>query len=416
MSPDNRLFGSDGSQLFAIDTSCAQSICTARPIGIPVAQAEDSINGLTFHPNGTLYAGTQAGKLLKVNPKTGAISTVHDFGTGTGYLTAQFNQGFGFEGGLAFGPNGGLYATVAPCPQCTTVGAASADSGVAVIMAPFKTAKVEVQDAGFVAMRGLVFVGGEEAGSSPVLLGTVQAQPPGSACGENGAIVTFDTPTSAPTLARCLSFQSTGATANPILPPLIASVTLRPKVHPGHRQVVIVRVSPDTVTRLVVVFPNGDTLTRRQIADTSGRATFSFVQPRSKIGRFSSRAQVTVSVGSGQNQSSEQYGYKVLFGSIDVVASPREVAAGSLVHLYVHTWPNRKVSIALLYPNSRLLKTSRKTGAVGWLSTQQRVLTGAVSGTRRTVAVVALLSKGPLWVSASTSFDIRVAGQATQRP
>jgi hypothetical protein len=209
-----------------------------------------------------------------------------------------------------------------------------------------------------------------------------------------------------------LAFQATGATANPILPPLIASVRLKSRVHPGHLQVVVVRVSPDTVTRLVVVFPNGDTLTRRQIADTSGQATFSFVQPRSKIGRFSSRALVTVSVGSGQNQSSEQYGYKVLFGSIDVVASPRDIAPGSRVRLYVHTWPNRKVSIALLYPNSRLRKISRKTGAGGWLSASQRVLSGAVSANRRTVTVVALLSKGPLWVSASTSFDILALGRS----
>jgi hypothetical protein len=202
-----------------------------------------------------------------------------------------------------------------------------------------------------------------------------------------------------------------GATANPILPPLIASVTLRAKVRPGARQVVVVRASPDTVTRMVVDFPNGDTFSRKQISDTSGRASFKFIQRGSKIARFNNRALVTVSVGSGQNQLTEQYPYRVLFGSMDVAVSPRGAIVGSRVKVYVHTWPNRMVEIDLLYPNSRLVRLSRKTGRGGWLSAHQRIQPGAVSGNRRTVAVIAFLANGPSSVSASTSFVVQRSGR-----
>ncbi len=412
LSPVNQLYGSDGSQLFSIETSCPQSICAARAIGAPASLQGDVIRGLTFDPSGTLYAGTRAGRLLKVNVKTGSVSTVHDFGAATPNLPGKFAQGFGFEGGLAFGPNGGLYASVFACPHCQYLAdPGPLPDGMALMMPQFTSAKILVENAGFVALRGLVFVAVQEAGSSPILLATAEAQPAGGACAGSGTLLSFDSPPAAAHLVRCLSFQALGATANPVLPPLIASVTLRAKVSPGARQIVVVRVSPDTVTRLVVAFPNGDTLTRKQIADTSGRATFSFIQPRSKIARFSNRALVTVSVGSGQNQSSEQYPYRVLFGSMDVAVSPRETVAGSRVKVYVHTWPNRMVEIDLLYPSSRLVRLSRKTGQGGWLSARQQIEPGAVSGSRRTVAVIAFLARGPSSVSASTSFVVQQSGR-----
>lgn len=412
LSPHSQLFGTDGGNLYKVNVLCPQLNCTTTLVHSVKLPAGDNITALAFHPDGRMFAGTRAGRLIVVDPKTGNVRGAHDFGASDSRLPGNFSRGFGFDGGLVFGSNGALYATVIACPSCTpaTEGATPHDALALMPPSAFSRAAIVSPDLGFAAVHGLVFVAGESAGSTPVLLGTTGAQPAGSACASSGAVVRLQATGGSGRLMRCLGFAVIGAAANPILPPLIASVSFRRVVHPGRRQIVNVRASPDTVTRLVVTFPNGDSLVKKVIAGTAGRARFSYVQRASEISRWSSKAHMRVVVGSGQTETSERFTYRIALGAIDAAVTPRIADAGSGVTVYVHTWPHRRVLAYLLFPNGRVQQLKGRTGGAGWAALHGRLRINTVVSGSRTIEVIALLARGPVRISTATSLVIGTRG------
>jgi hypothetical protein len=180
-------------------------------------------------------------------------------------------------------------------------------------------------------------------------------------------------------------------------------------------QTVQIVVSPVTVTRMIVNFPNGDTLSRKQISDTTGAATFSFLQTASKITKGGAIASVRIEVGSGGTLTSDVYRYHIGFGTIDAVVKPRTASPGDSYTIFVHTWPHRRVLVYLLYPDSHVVNLVGTTGAEGWATFRRRLNQGALVGHDDHIQVIAILNPGPLKDSTTTSLGVTAQGQHRAR-
>jgi hypothetical protein len=411
LSPDNHVYGVGGRHLYSIDTACTASVCLAKSLGTASALGTDTIAGMTFNPDGRLFAGTAGGKLVTLSTQNGQSTLVHDFGGQQPDVPAPYSGGLVFHGGLAFGLKGILYATVVPCAACAPASESPQHDGLIAIAQPtFTDLTVVSRDIGFPAVDGLVFVAGADAGSPPVLLGTTLGPAADAGCATGSALVRLSADGTG-TLARCASLPLEGATANPILPPLIISVKLHSSVQARATQVVQAEVSPVTLTRMTVSFPNGDTFTRKQISDTLGTVIFKFTQSASKVARRSNTARVRIDVGSGGTLTSDVYAYHIGFASVDAVVSPRSAAPGDGFTIYVHTWPRRSLLVYLLYPNSHVFELVGRTGASGWASFHRTVDRGALYGSADSIQIVAVLNPGPLKDSATTSLGVSAPGQ-----
>jgi hypothetical protein len=130
-----------------------------------VGHTADTLEALAFSPGGTLYAlGKLDGDLYIVNPTTAGMTLVGNTGVAVGSPT----------GGLAFGPNGTLYATLddALYTLNTTTGAATPVN-------PDPTT-----DTGFSSISGLAFLSVPEP-SSVVLMALGLAGACGAALGRS---------------------------------------------------------------------------------------------------------------------------------------------------------------------------------------------------------------------------------------
>jgi hypothetical protein len=411
LAPDDRLYGMAGSRLYTINTACPGAVCKAKSIGTASSLAGDTVTGITFYPDGRLFAVTAGGKIVTLNTANGQATLVHDFGGQQPDVPSPYGSGLKFQGGIAFGLKGILYATVVPCAACAPASEPAQHDGLVAIGQPaFATLSVVSRDIGFAGVDGLVFVAGDAAGSAPLLLGTTLGPAPAAGCPGGSGLLRLSADGTG-TLERCAAASLEGATANPILPPLIVSVKLHSSVRPGTTQVVRTEVSPVTLTRMTVTFPNGDILTRKQISNTLGVATFLFRQSGSKITRASKTARVQIDVGSGGTLTSDAYKYRIGFASIDAIASPRSAAPGGSFTVFVHTWPRRSLLVYLLYPDSHVVEIVGRTGANGWATFHRRVERDALVGRTDSIQIVAVLNPGPLKDSATTSLGISAPGQ-----
>ncbi len=122
------------NNLFRFDISTGMSTL--------VAHTADTLEALAFAPGGTLYGlGKNDGNLFTIDTTTGAMMLVGNVGVTVGSPT----------GGLAFGPDGSLFATLDDVLYKLNL-----TTGAATLVNPDTTGNV-VTDAGFSSISGLAF-------------------------------------------------------------------------------------------------------------------------------------------------------------------------------------------------------------------------------------------------------------------
>lgn len=184
------------------------------------------------------------------------------------------------------------------------------------------------------------------------------------------------------------------------VPPTLAVQIAHGNVAPRAKQSLTISTAAGVSLSVVVVFPNGDKKTHTGTANATGRLTWSYVQPGSRITHTSRTARVTVTASNGPQSVSAVRSYTIGFADLDVSAEPRAVKRGGTVTIWAHTKPSTVVSITL----AGLYTLRKTTGGNGWTATQLSLSTGAPSGR---IAVKGRANVNGRAISGETSFRVR---------
>lgn len=180
-------------------------------------------------------------------------------------------------------------------------------------------------------------------------------------------------PTTPPTKVPAPTSQPTAAPSPTAPLPTVTSPSgiaplhingIRGTVAPGTQQEIQASTSSGTSLSFRVTFPNGDVMEAQRSADSTGVASFSFVQPASKITHLNRRAEVLVQTTASGTVESQTGAYTIGFGKIDVSAQPRRVSPGGRVSIWVHTRSRTTVEASVGLPGKKRLTLRGKTGGL----------------------------------------------------
>lgn len=191
------------------------------------------------------------------------------------------------------------------------------------------------------------------------------------------------------------------ATSTPLPPPVVALQNL---VKPGAKQIVHVRFDPNVDVHFAVQYPNGDLTGTTGNTGANGTATYSFVQPASKITRFDRSAIVTVDITTPKGHFSVTSHYTIAYNQIDVAVTPREQVAGQPVKIWVHTGPNRAVNVIVKVSKKKQKRYFSITGLAGWTHVTFRPPAGSASGKR--IVIRAETTRNGTLFHSSTSLTV----------
>lgn len=208
------------------------------------------------------------------------------------------------------------------------------------------------------------------------------------------------TNTPAPTFTPAPTATSTSQPATPL------TISIKSSVAAGKKQVVTFVTTAGTKIKVRVNYPNGDHQSKSVTANASGHATYSYTQGASKIKHKSSVATVIATVGTGTSLTTKQATYKIGFGSIDVSAEPRTVAAKKVVNIYIHSKVGKRVLATLLFPSGKVVSLPGTAGPKGWAHIKYTVPTKATKGSNHKVTVLARPFNNPK-LSSRTTFTIK---------
>lgn len=192
------------------------------------------------------------------------------------------------------------------------------------------------------------------------------------------------------------------ATATPVPPSptptrtsIPASISLaHSMVKPGEQQVVTVRADPNRQVHLVASFPNlPTTVTDATYPDSSGTATFSFIQPSNAISRKNRTARIDVELqgpAAGQSQALSAT-YTIGYGKIDISSSGFPANKTGRVTVWVHTHAHVAVKGKIQLAGVAATRFSVKTGKKGWATytyhLRHRLAVGETVSIRGSVSV-----------------------------
>lgn len=208
------------------------------------------------------------------------------------------------------------------------------------------------------------------------------------------------TNTAAPTFTPAPTVTATGPATLPL------TISAKTSVKAGKKQTVTFVTTAGVKIKIRVNYPNGDHQSKSVTANASGRATYSYKQGGSKIKHNSSTATIIATVGTGTSLTTKQFTYKIGFGTIDVSAEPRTVAAKKTINFYVHSKANSRVLVTLLFPSGKVVSLPGTAGRKGWAHIKYTVPTKATSGSNHKVTVLARPFSNPR-LSARTTFTIK---------
>jgi hypothetical protein len=208
------------------------------------------------------------------------------------------------------------------------------------------------------------------------------------------------TNTPAPTFTPAPTVTSTAPAAAPL------TISAKASVAAGKKQTVTLVTTAGLQISVRVNYPNGDHQSKKVTANSSGRATYSYTQGASKVKHNSSVATVIAKVGTGTATTTKQLTYKIGFGSIDVSAEPRTVAAKKVVNVYIHSKLGKRVLATLLFPSGKVVSLPGTAGPKGWAHIKYTVPTKATKGSNHNVTVLARPFNNPR-ISSRTTFTIR---------
>ena len=142
VTPDGRLYGISFSALYSINKTTARATLIA---SVPGA----SNNGLTFLPDGNLLASDSTGERKRINPTTGAVTGIGNFG-----------QSLSSAGDLVAIANGTMYGV-----SSTSAGGGGASGNNVLLRIDTGTGRaVVVGPIGFGSVWGLAYVGARVIG------------------------------------------------------------------------------------------------------------------------------------------------------------------------------------------------------------------------------------------------------------
>ncbi|HEX8917446.1 MAG TPA: PQQ-binding-like beta-propeller repeat protein, partial [Chloroflexota bacterium] len=196
----------------------------------------------------------------------------------------------------------------------------------------------------------------------------------------------------------------TTATVSPTPTPTggTIAISLKASVKDGQKQTIKITTTPNTLVHIRVQYPNGDHQSHGQKTNASGKLTYSYTQGASKIKHNQFVATVTAKTDA-PNAKQGSSRYKILFGNIDVSVEPRSAKVNQVVSIYIHTAVGKKVVAYLLYPSGKFVTRYGVTGPHGFAHMRYQIPSNMVSGSKRTVVVLAKYQSGrPPWSTRST--------------
>lgn len=215
-----------------------------------------------------------------------------------------------------------------------------------------------------------------------------------------------ESPTPAVTIMPVPTTPTASVTTTAVPAPALILHAWPSPVSPGRREIVYGATVPEKNVILTLRYPNGDTGSRQEWAGPRGHFGWTFVVPRSEVRHIFRWTAVTASVTTAQGTSTQQTGFRLNYGPVDVSSQPRKASVGSLVSIWVHSSAYARVFAYLLYPNREHASFEALTGPRGWDDIRVRV-PRHVTTRYHTVTVVAQIDPGPHLQSATTTFTIR---------
>ena len=140
---------------------------------------------------------------------------------------------------------------------------------------------------------------------------------------------------------------------------------------PGKTQEITVTTAPGAGVSAVLLYPNGNQRTFKGTAPTSGKLTFKYKQPGSRITRYNQSARINCKVGITGGQGGANSSYKIGFAHVDVGfgsgTANRTPQRGKPTNIWLHTSPHAKnVYLRLQFSDHTVVKISGKVGVHGW--------------------------------------------------
>jgi hypothetical protein len=178
----------------------------------------------------------------------------------------------------------------------------------------------------------------------------------------------------------------------------------RASVNPRSRQKISVKTLAGADLSMVVTFPNGDKKTNDNTASASGRTSWSFVQPGSRITHSSRTASVSVTVTLGAATRVGHKKYTIGFAAIDLSVQPRSAKRGQQISAWVHSSAYEHVTVALIFKGNLVANLRGLTGRDGWVGLPATVPAQAPKGK---VDVKGVGTAGTTVVRGETSFKVK---------
>lgn len=169
------------------------------------------------------------------------------------------------------------------------------------------------------------------------------------------------------------------------IPVTVAIKLAHAAVNPRSSQKVTVTTLPNASVDITVNFPNGDTKTHAGNADSTGKLTWSYKQPGSRITHASRTARVSVTASSSSGTASRTKRYAIGFAALDVMTDGRTVKRGHGLGVWVHSLARVGVLVNVQLPkNGARVSLRGQTGVDGWFY-QRLVLTASAAKGKATV-------------------------------
>lgn len=161
-----------------------------------------------------------------------------------------------------------------------------------------------------------------------------------------------------------------GATATPLptAVPLSLRVRLgRGTVGPGQTQTVNVITIPSAKIQVTVRFPNGYEKKHSATVGPTGKLTWHYIQPGSRVTYASRVAKVFTQASVGTASTRDTRHYTITFGVIDISIDPHTQKRGRSVTVWVHTYHNASVRVVFARGRHPFRTLPLRTSNAGWL-------------------------------------------------
>jgi hypothetical protein len=175
-------------------------------------------------------------------------------------------------------------------------------------------------------------------------------------------------------------------------------------VNPRSKQKISILTRPGATVSITVVFPNGDKKTDSGTANESGRLSWSYQQPGSRITRKSRTAKISGVAALDSVSASAAAKYTIGFAALDVDASPRKVSRGHAVSIWIHGKAYERVAATLRFHGGKTENLSGSTGYDGWTKLSYALPVNTPKG-RVDVKATGYLGAGQ--THAETSFRVK---------